>query len=378
MLPLAKSAGTSRRPRQGQPTSERSIHTTPTLTSRLSAREVVRLLRAEIESAKGQPELYFTISKEYLRKGDRAHHSDAPNHEPAFDFVIEHALLTIEPRRERDYWVLKVEVKTPVGRRSHYDDAGLLHKDLTLDEFEQELSVFGKRRIAVRLEAETLAARDHFKQWKLEMRTRHPVRAPKTRVAQRIFPSRKSERSELEPLPKSDAAHTPSRECETNGPQGGQELREIEKGMAMLVESMLPLAQKKLLTLPKNASLVEAGKLLAHKEANLVVICHRNGKLAGVIAKTDIVRELCGRRSLSRRNTANAMTRKVLSCHPKDYLADLWSNMKANGFKHIPIVDADSRPIGLAIARDVLELMIEEFEHEEQLLRDYVMCVGSR
>ena len=111
----------------------------PTLTLRLSAREVVRLLRAEIESARGQPELYFTISTEYLRKGDRAHHVGTPNHEPAFDFVIEHASLTIEPRRERDYWVLKVEVETPVGHRPHYDDAGLLHKDLTLDEFEEIL-----------------------------------------------------------------------------------------------------------------------------------------------------------------------------------------------------------------------------------------------
>jgi CBS domain-containing protein len=50
--------------------------------------------------------------------------------------------------------------------------------------------------------------------------------------------------------------------------------------------------------------------------------------------------------------------------------------MKTHGLKHLPIIDPDSRPIGLAIARDILGLLIEEAEQEGQLLRDYVMGVG--
>ena len=70
------------------------------------------------------------------------------------------------------------------------------------------------------------------------------------------------------------------------------------------------------------------------------------------------------------------MTRKILTCHPSDSLKAVWSVMKTHGLKHIPVVDGAYRPIGLAIARDVLVLLIGDVEYEEHLLRDYVMCIG--
>ena len=50
--------------------------------------------------------------------------------------------------------------------------------------------------------------------------------------------------------------------------------------------------------------------------------------------------------------------------------------MKERGLKNIPVVDQDSRPIGVLNARDALEVLLEEVEYEELLLREYVMCVG--
>ena len=70
------------------------------------------------------------------------------------------------------------------------------------------------------------------------------------------------------------------------------------------------------------------------------------------------------------------MTRNVILCRPNDLLHDVWSIMKERGLKNIPVVDQDSRPIGMLNARDALEVLLEEAEYEEGLLRDYVMCVG--
>jgi Mg/Co/Ni transporter MgtE len=50
--------------------------------------------------------------------------------------------------------------------------------------------------------------------------------------------------------------------------------------------------------------------------------------------------------------------------------------MKERGLKNIPVVDQDSRPIGVLNARDALEVLLQEAEYGEGLLRDYVMCVG--
>jgi CBS domain-containing protein len=50
--------------------------------------------------------------------------------------------------------------------------------------------------------------------------------------------------------------------------------------------------------------------------------------------------------------------------------------MKERGFKNVPVTDRDSRPVGVLNARDALQVLLEEAENEESLLRDYVMGIG--
>jgi CBS domain-containing protein len=145
----------------------------------------------------------------------------------------------------------------------------------------------------------------------------------------------------------------------------------------MLVETILDTSQKKLVTIKHTAPVVEVARLLARKEANLVVVCDPTGIVAGVVAKTDIVRQVSTCQGFNcTAPVSSMMTRTVLTCHGEDFLKDVWSTMKSYGLKHIPIVDGTSKPIGLAIARDVLVRLMEDVEYEEQLLRDYVMCIG--
>jgi Mg/Co/Ni transporter MgtE len=44
--------------------------------------------------------------------------------------------------------------------------------------------------------------------------------------------------------------------------------------------------------------------------------------------------------------------------------------------KNIPVVDQDSRPLGVLHARDILQVLLDESQDEESMLRDYVMGVG--
>ncbi len=145
----------------------------------------------------------------------------------------------------------------------------------------------------------------------------------------------------------------------------------------MLVENLLPTARSKLVTIDQNAAIVVAARLLAHKEANLIVVCDPKESLIGVISKTDIVREISACKGFGcTASVSTVMTRHVLTCQRNDTLKSVWSMMKEHGLKHIPVVDRNLKPIGLAIARDVLAHLMEDVEYEEQLLRDYVMCIG--
>jgi CBS domain-containing protein len=146
---------------------------------------------------------------------------------------------------------------------------------------------------------------------------------------------------------------------------------------AMRVESILPAASKRLVTIRDDAPLTDAAKLLLEADTDLLVACDAEKRMTGVISKTDVVRQI-SQRPGSEGATAGStvMTRSVVSCRPGDLLHDVWTTMKDRRLKNVPILDRDSRPIGVLNSRDLLEALLEEVEHEEVLLRDYVMSIG--
>jgi CBS domain-containing protein len=153
----------------------------------------------------------------------------------------------------------------------------------------------------------------------------------------------------------------------------------MAQSSAIKVGNLLSLAQERLFTISSDSLLVDAAKMFGNRQIGLIVVCDGAGKMAGVISKTDIVGRIshCTGSSCTMA-VASAMTRDVTFCGPSDWLHDVWSIIKQHGLKNIPIVNQDHRPVGLLSARDALQLLLEDVEYEEQLLRDYVSCVGYR
>ncbi|MEO6929531.1 MAG: CBS domain-containing protein [Casimicrobiaceae bacterium] len=152
----------------------------------------------------------------------------------------------------------------------------------------------------------------------------------------------------------------------------------IYGGEALLVDSLLPAARERLVTIADDAPLIQAAKLL-RAGTDLVVVCSREGALAGIITKTDVVGVLgdCQGGSCMTQ-VASVMTRDVVVCGSGELLLHVWSRMKARRLKNIPITDGEGRPVGVLNARDVLQILLREVEDEESLLRDYVMGIGYR
>jgi CBS domain-containing protein len=143
-----------------------------------------------------------------------------------------------------------------------------------------------------------------------------------------------------------------------------------------LVSSIDAVAHSRLVTISVDALLVDVAKLLSDTQVSLVVVCDFEGAMVGVITKTNIVQQI-GRCGASACTTAAAdvMTRDVAYCRPTDCLPDVLST---RGFIHVPVVDENSRPLGVVNARDALRALFAEEKYEESLLRDYVMGVGYR
>ena len=144
----------------------------------------------------------------------------------------------------------------------------------------------------------------------------------------------------------------------------------------MYVERLLPAARKKLVTITDDAPLMAAVNFL-HKGTDLVIVCGFTGLVTGVITKTDVVGQMSRCQGASCTMAASlAMTRDVVVCRPDELLQDVWKRMNERKLKNIPVVDQDSRPIGVVRARDVLQILLEESQDEESILRDYVMGIG--
>jgi len=152
-----------------------------------------------------------------------------------------------------------------------------------------------------------------------------------------------------------------------------------EEKDVMPVERILHMARERLVTIRDNAPLVEVAKLLGDRQTNLVVVCDDGGAMVGVVTKTDVVRRISS--CLGNGCTmavATVMTRDVTFCRPDELLQNIWSIMKERSLLHIPVVDQDLKPLGVINAREALLALLRDAEHDESLLRDYVMGVGYR
>ena len=147
----------------------------------------------------------------------------------------------------------------------------------------------------------------------------------------------------------------------------------------MLVKDVLDESAPKLVKLGEDARLVEAAKGLHGPDASLVLVCSDDGRMTGVISKTDVVDRIshCAGANCAM-PVSSVMKRDVASCRPETTLREVWATMTSRGIKHVPVLDSEGRPQGVIAARQVMQALLSDVEHEEELLRDYVMCIGYR
>ena len=145
------------------------------------------------------------------------------------------------------------------------------------------------------------------------------------------------------------------------------------------IDEILSVATERLVIVKASGLLIDAARLLNGPQFNLVVVCDDSGRMTGVISKTDVVGRISHCTGCScTMAAADVMTKEVAFCRPGDGMRDVWSVIKERGLKNLPVVDENSMPLGVLNARDVLQAALDEVEYEEQLLCDYVMCVGYR
>jgi predicted transcriptional regulator len=143
----------------------------------------------------------------------------------------------------------------------------------------------------------------------------------------------------------------------------------------MRIESLHPMTTARLAVITTATSLRSAAVALSCSRIGLLVVCDTNRRVTGVVSKSDIVRHLTNV-GVTETLAANLMSRNVISCGPEDDLHATWQKMGAQNLQNMPVLSADSKPLGVLDIRDALEALFRHEEYQERLLINYVAGVG--
>ena len=139
----------------------------------------------------------------------------------------------------------------------------------------------------------------------------------------------------------------------------------------MTVRSILNTKGHHIVSVEPDTRLAAAIKLLGEKKIGAVLVMNQS-RLEGILSERDIVRVLGERgASVLEAPVSEVMTRKVVTCKETDTVAELMGMMTSGKFRHLPVVD-NGKVVGLISIGDVVKRRVQEYEAEQEALRDYI------
>ena len=131
------------------------------------------------------------------------------------------------------------------------------------------------------------------------------------------------------------------------------DLREIRG--ALLNDTIAVLGPAEPVCLPETATVQEAiERMLAHRQAGVLVI-DADGRLAGIFTERDVLTRVAGPGRDPRHTALDAvMTRDPEALGPGDRVAYAVHAMSVAGYRTVPLVDAQRRPLGVVTVSDVI------------------------
>lgn len=121
---------------------------------------------------------------------------------------------------------------------------------------------------------------------------------------------------------------------------------------------------QKILTTDEDMTVLEASRRMTDLRVGSIMIVE-DGRLHGIFTERDaLVRVIASGRDPSRTKLSEVMTRDPQTISPDRPLGHAMHLMYDGGFRHVPVVDGDGRPLGMISARDALGPEMVAFEEE--------------
>ena len=141
--------------------------------------------------------------------------------------------------------------------------------------------------------------------------------------------------------------------------------------MKTTVEQMLKQKGRDVWTIPPNATVMEALKLMAEKNVGALVVTH-DDEVVGIISERDYARKVVLRNRASiNTKVKEIMTDKVYYVGPKTTAEECLTLTVQQNIRHLPVLK-NGDLVGMISIGDVVKAVIGEQETELRQLSDYI------
>lgn len=104
-------------------------------------------------------------------------------------------------------------------------------------------------------------------------------------------------------------------------------------------------------------------KIFQEQKKNCVVV-YKNRKLVGILSNRDILWKVVGKeKDLSKVKVGDVMTPNPEYVMPDDPIAFAVNKMAMGGFRHVPVIQEDGKPVSIILIKDVLDYLARR-EHQ--------------
>ncbi|BAM90637.1 conserved hypothetical protein [Bradyrhizobium oligotrophicum S58] len=139
----------------------------------------------------------------------------------------------------------------------------------------------------------------------------------------------------------------------------------------MTVRAILDIKGHKVESVEPETTLADAAKLLADRKIGAVLVMS-GARMEGILSERDIVRALGERgAAVLAEPLSSVMTRRVVNCKPQDTVASIMEMMTNGKFRHLPVIEGGV-VVGLISIGDVVKWRVQEYENEQEALRQYI------
>jgi CBS domain-containing protein len=131
---------------------------------------------------------------------------------------------------------------------------------------------------------------------------------------------------------------------------------------ALLDDTIALLSPATPITVPGSVSVHEAVQAMLQRRQAAVLVVDADGRLAGIFTERDVLTRVVGQGRDARRTTvAEVMTPAPEALTAKHRIAYAVHCMSVAGYRTVPLVDDERRPVGIVTVSDVIGWLADLF-----------------